>query len=102
MTEEHNFYFVIGFAPAVLTSSTIYVSCAKCVVFAQGKVSDSRCCLFMNGNSFCFSFSKSRCVHKLCACQYSIFFRNNCVNVDINCNVLFLLTVLVRRRGGRS
>ena len=73
MTEEHNFHFVIGSAHTVLTSSTIYVSCEKCVVFAHERVSDSRCCLYMNGNFSCFSFSKSRCVHKLCACQYNIF-----------------------------
>jgi len=50
MTEEHNVHFVIGSAPAVLTSSTTFVSCAKCVVFAHERVSDSNCFLYMNGN----------------------------------------------------
>lgn len=50
MTEEHNVHFVIGSAPPVLTSSTTFVSCAKCVVFAHERVSDSNCSLYMNGN----------------------------------------------------
>jgi len=67
MTEEHNFHLVIGFAPAVLTCSAIYMSCAKCVVFAQERVSDSRCCLYMNGNFFLlFLFKVEVCTQTVC------------------------------------
>ena len=56
MTEEYNVHSVIGSAPAVLTNCTIYVSCAKYVVFTHDKVSDSWSCFYMNGNFSCFSF----------------------------------------------